>query len=117
MAHAIEGDHSNGVTGMATTLTDVSNEDLLAELRSRPGLYLSAWTTEDALQAIADDEDEAVEDLDEGAKADLAEALLADAGEAMDDVLGQRGNDCLSDRWRANKDAILARVASGAPKP
>lgn len=102
---------------MATTLTNASNEELLAELRSRPGLYLSVWTTEDALQAVADDGDEAVEDLDEGVKADLAEALLADAGNAMDDVLGQRGNDCLSDRWRANKDAIMARVATEVPKP
>jgi hypothetical protein len=42
--------------GKTMDLSKVSNEDLIRELTSRPGIVLDIWGTEDVLPTVEDDD-------------------------------------------------------------
>lgn len=92
----------------AAILKDVPTDELIAELRRRPGIVPSIWSTEDVTSLIEDEPDCA--HLTEQQAEKLAIVFLETSGRALEDVLAERGNGFLADRWDDHKEHLLSEI-------
>src|SRR5690606_32862477 len=95
-----------------TNLSGATDDELLSELRSRD-VVLSAWSVEDVVPVIEEDEEFGAAS-DEEIRS-LASDALAFTAKQLEDVLGSRGNEHLSDMWPAFKDEIIAARSDKTP--
>lgn len=100
------------MSAIAVTLKDIPTDDLIAELRRRPGIVPSIWNTEDVSSLIEDEP--ACAALTEEQGDALAVAFLESNGRFLENVLAERGNDFLADRWDIEKERLISEILAAS---
>jgi hypothetical protein len=96
------------------TLSKATDEQLLEEIRNRRQIVVSAWTVEDTISLVQEDED--CEGLTDAQKEAVATMFLSHARGGLLDALGGRGNDYLGDRWAIDSAEMIDLATASGPK-
>lgn len=100
------------MSDIAAILKNIPTDDLISELRRRPGIVPSIWSTEDVSSLIQDEA--ACGQMTEKQSEALAICFLQASARSLESMLAEKGNDFLADRWEIEKEKLISEIETAS---